>query len=147
MTNRTPWTPAENRALVSLYFEMLDRAQAGQPYNKAAMIRDSRERYSESCNRIAGALFDRTRGSIEAKLMNATAAHRELEPGAVTMDGYGYRALANYQRDLGRAMACAIVGRVTGEGYDYGDELVAFHEAEGDSLQTIVAAVLAEAAA
>ena len=41
MTNRTAWTPAENAALVRLYFRMLDRATTGRQYNKAAMIRDA----------------------------------------------------------------------------------------------------------
>lgn len=103
MTNRTPWTPAENRALAVLYFRMLFCARMGASYNKAAMIRDA-----QGTDEKPGSLHGRTRGSIEAKLMNASAAHRDLEPGAVTMDGYGYRALANYQGSLRDAMRDAL---------------------------------------
>lgn len=104
MTNRTPWTPAENAALVRLYFRMLDRATTGRQYNKAAMIRDAQTDSPQYRDGVAGMLTSRSRGSIEAKLMNATAAHRDLCPGAETMDGYGYRALANYQAALKDAM-------------------------------------------
>lgn len=105
MTTRTPWTPAENAALVRLYFAMLDSAIAGQPYNKAAMIRDAQGDNMMPHERATrGELRNRSRGSIEAKLMNATAAHRDLDPTAETMDGHGYRALANYQAALKDAM-------------------------------------------
>lgn len=116
MTKKTPWTPEENRALLALYFAMLDKAKQGQPYNKAAMIRaaqDSRE--SAPLVHLA-----RSRGSIEAKLMNASAAHRDLnqESGisgysAITMDGYGYRCLSNYQAALKAAMTEALKARYT----------------------------------
>lgn len=90
-----PWNEAENAALVALYFSMLDKAVKGNAYNKAAMVR-----YQQiGANGVAGPLFSRSKGSIEAKLMNASAAHRDLG-GAVTMDGYGYRCLSNYQASL-----------------------------------------------
>ena len=111
MTNRTPWTPAENAALVRLYFRMLDAATTGRPYTKAAMIRDAMTDSPQYRDGVAGMLTSRTRGSIEAKLMNASAAHRDLCPEAETMDGHGYRALSNYQRSLRDAMAEAIARR------------------------------------
>lgn len=96
MTNpRTPWTPAENAALIRLYFRMLDAATAGVKYNKAALIRMARE---------SGGLGNRTRGSIEAKLMNASAAHADLNPGDETMATHGYKAWGNYQATLRDAM-------------------------------------------
>ncbi len=94
-TNAGPWQDHENAALVTLYFAMLDHAIAGEKYNKAAMIRGTQ--------RASSALCKRSRGSIEAKLMNASAAHRDLG-GTPTMDGYGYRALSNYQKTLKDAM-------------------------------------------
>jgi hypothetical protein len=109
MTNRTPWTPAENAALVRLYFRMLDAATTGRPYTKAAMIRHVQQLPHGRDD--AAALANRSRGSIEAKLMNASAAHRDLCPEAETMDGHGYRALSNYQRTLRDAMAEAIARR------------------------------------
>lgn len=119
MTNRTPWTPAENKALVSLYFTMLDCATTGQTYSKAAMIRiaqgqpkaddpqqrgDTGAAVSASWDYVSQ-LRNRSRPSIEFKLMNATAAHADLIPGAETMDGHGYRAMPNYQATLKQAMA------------------------------------------
>jgi hypothetical protein len=86
--------------LASLYFDMLTPAAAGDSYNKAEMIRQH-----QGTEENPGPLFNRSRGSIEAKLMNATAAHqdaidRTALPPSETMDGYGYRALANYQAAL-----------------------------------------------
>lgn len=103
MTNRTAWTPAENRALSGLYLRMLYCARMGASYNKAEMIRNA-----QGTDDQPGLLHARTRGSIEAKLMNASAAHADLVPGAVTMDGFGYRALANYQASLKDALAEAL---------------------------------------
>jgi len=112
MSRAPAWTPAENAAVIALYFAMLDKAVAGQPYTKAAMIRVAKEGISEQdmagpfdySTPYAGLLGVRTKGSIEAKLMNCTAVHRELAPNATTMDGYGYRALSNYQAALKQAM-------------------------------------------
>ena len=42
--------------------------------------------------------------------MNASAAHRDLRPGAETMDGYGYRCLPNYQATLKVAMNTGLAG-------------------------------------
>lgn len=102
MTTRKPWEAAENMALASLYFDMLAAATAGESYNKAEMIR---HRQRDNGPGDTGPLVNRSRGSIEAKLMNATACHADLMaerilPQAETMDGYGYRALANYQATL-----------------------------------------------
>ena len=96
-----PWNDAENAALIRLYFDMLGFAVAGHSYNKAGMIRTYQ--FSDE-GKHPEALAARSRGSIEAKLMNASAAHRDLVDGATTMDGYGYRCLSNYQAALKAAM-------------------------------------------
>lgn len=107
-TTRKPWTDDENRALVALYFEMLDCATAGRPYNKAALIRIAQNASNHAAKTFdypfTGRLKDRSRGSIEAKLMNATAAHRDLCSNDETMDSHGYRALPNYQASLKSAV-------------------------------------------
>ena len=116
MTKRNPpWSDSENHALVALYFVMLDNAVAGKPYNKAAMIRSAQQNPEHaSQGSFAGNLSERSRGSIESKLMNASAAHRDVYeaaavyPAPVTMDGYGYRMLCNYQAALRDAMATAV---------------------------------------
>jgi len=122
MTNpRTPWTPAENAALVSLYFAMLDRAIKAQPYNKAAMIRKAQNGDFDGLvsDNMNGPLALRSRGSIEAKLMNASAAHADLlTAGGKSTDGphqtmaaHGYKAWGNYQASLKQAMADALEQR------------------------------------
>ena len=119
MNKRAPWTDQENAALVALYFAMLDEAIAGRPYSKAAMIRQFRgehqDRHNLELSDYVGPLRNRSRGSIEAKLMNASAAHRDLsaESGgqATTMDGYGYRCLPNFQWSLKDAMKAALLSR------------------------------------
>lgn len=104
------WIDTENAAAVALYFAMLDCAIAGKAYNKAAMIREAtgRDKFGIIINNDA-ALIDRSRGSIEAKLMNISAAHRDYAPGSTTMDGFGYRCLSNYQSALKDALVSHIV--------------------------------------
>ena len=99
MSRRPAWTDRENAALARLYCDMLGLATAGHAYNKAGMVRSY-----QGTDDAPEALHARSRGSIEAKLMNATACHAKLQPEAVTMDGHGYRALVNYQAALLTAM-------------------------------------------
>ncbi len=118
-TRPAPWSDAENAALVALYFVMLDKATAGKPYNKAAMIRAAQAKASRGQGQWHdkngdGILRDRSKQSIEFKLMNATAAHRDLTvtpdgiETAETMHGHGYRAMPNYQATLREAMSVAL---------------------------------------
>jgi hypothetical protein len=120
-TRPAPWSVSENAALISLYFDMLDAALIGTAYNKAEMIRlaqavdestpGSDVIFTGSMPDWACCLSDRSRGSVEAKLMNASACHRDLIPDATTMDGFGYRALSNYQATLKTAMTDALYHR------------------------------------
>lgn len=113
MAKRKAWTDDECRAVVALYFAMLDKATAGAKYNKAAMIRATQEpQQINPGDATEPPLAARSRGSIEAKLMNCTAAHEALRPVAAarreTMNDHGYRALSNYQRSLRDVMAEAL---------------------------------------
>ena len=113
-TKKSPpaWAAEENHALVALYFTMLDAASAGKPYSKAAMIREIRGDNAGLPNiRQDFPLHKRSRASIEFKLMNATAAHRDIDPNAETMHGHGYRAMPNYQATLKTAMLDELSGR------------------------------------
>ncbi len=110
-TNAGPWQDHENAALVTLYFAMLDRAIAGEKYNKAAMIREAQLPSYTHHDDSRGKLVARSRGSIEAKLMNASAAHTDLDENALTMHAFGYRALFNYQKSLKIAMRDELNGR------------------------------------
>jgi len=117
-----PWTDDENTAIVALYFEMLDYAIPGKQYTKAGLIRIARgETVGHECDKFDGILSNRSKGSIEAKLMNCSAAHRDCCPTATTMDGYGYRCLSNYQGKLKFAMAAELDDRLT----DHGDRHMA----------------------
>lgn len=108
MTRNPPWTAGENLAVCRLYFTMLSAATAGRPYNKAQLIRHATR---DNGAGDTGPLVNRSRGSIELKLMNASAAHAILRPRAVTMDGFGYRAMPNMQRALLDAMRAEIADR------------------------------------
>lgn len=110
----SPWNNEENRSLVALYFTMLDAAQTGLEYNKAGMIRHARgESVGAWMTTVEhGSLSARSRGSIEAKLMNASAAHRDLNPEAETMATHGYKAWGNYQSSLKDEMLLELQNRV-----------------------------------
>jgi len=116
-TRHPPWSEAENAALVALYFAMLDYVGFGVAYNKAAMIRGAQNSHAGPIDSglNTAALKARSKQSIEFKLMNATAAHRDLAPEAETMHSHGYRAMPNYQAALKDAMRAEIEYRKDAE--------------------------------
>lgn len=79
------WTAEENAAIVTAYFDMLGVVARGEKLNKAAQNAALRAK-----------LQRRTRGSIERKLMNVTAALAEMSKP--TLDGYAPNS--NRQDDL-----------------------------------------------
>ena len=84
------WSDAENDAICNLYAAIL--AAHHDPdikLNKAAMIREAR----------LGILGGRSRGSIEAKMMNLTAVLKSLGCGN-TLEHAGYKALSGFQKSL-----------------------------------------------
>ncbi len=116
MTNKTrpaPWTDQENAAVCSMYFDMLHAAINGHKYVKAVMIRHQQNSHAGPIDSglNTAPLKIRSRASIEMKLMNCSAAHAALVPGVTTMDGYGYRAMPNFQSTLKAAMAAEISAR------------------------------------
>ena len=101
-----PWTPEENRAVVALYFRMLDGSlRTDGQLNKASLIRIARNKHTQADMSVTDIrdftcrLKARSRGSVEAKLMNCSAAHRDLG-GIETMATHGYKAWGNYQTHL-----------------------------------------------
>ena len=98
------WTDAEIDAVITLYLSMAASAYNRRPYNKAAMIREYR---GESHGDLAPhfTLGNRTKGSIEAKLMNVTAAVELAGRDDLSMSDYGYRPLANMQKALRERVA------------------------------------------
>lgn len=112
MTTRKPWTDDEQRAVIALYFHMLDLShRSPKTLNKAALIRNAQRKPIEAIDstrtitHIDGPLSDRSRGSIEAKLMNITACVHDLGQYNNSMAEFGYRPLSNYQKSLKTAVA------------------------------------------
>lgn len=83
------WSDLENDAVVSAYFSMLSDELSGRRYNKAAQ------------NRALQDQINRTRGSIEFKMCNVSAALRGL--GLPIIKGYAPRF--NFQMSLAEAAA------------------------------------------
>lgn len=83
------WSDAENDAVVAAYFAMLSDELSGRPYNKAAQNRALQEQ------------IGRSRGSIEFKLCNVSAACLGLGLPIIT----GYLPRFNVQMSLAEAAA------------------------------------------
>ncbi|POF34177.1 DUF3883 domain-containing protein [Roseibium marinum] len=83
------WSDTENDAVVAAYFAMLGDELSGQSYNKAAH------------NRLLQEQIGRSRGSIEFKLCNVSAAAMGL--GVLTIKGYLPRF--NFQMALAEAVS------------------------------------------
>jgi len=78
------WTSEELALLVAVYFQMLEKEQAGLPYSKAEH------------NRALQAKIARSHGSIEMKWMNVSAVLSERGLAFVK----GYKPYPNYQAAL-----------------------------------------------
>lgn len=96
-----PWTDKEQLAVIALYDQMHSFVMAGIPYNKAQMIRDSQDHeVCEVDHDYSGELDTRSKGSIEMKLMNVTAACEALGRPDLSMAEHGYRPMKNMQKSL-----------------------------------------------
>jgi hypothetical protein len=84
--NPKVWAPNETARLCGLYAYFLDCQLQGVKYQKAGPVR------------IAMADLGRTRGSIEAKLMNISACLVAL--GHPSLVVKGYKPLSNYSTDM-----------------------------------------------
>lgn len=94
---RVPWPPEHNRQLIDLYNTMLSMELAGKPYKKAPMVRALAEKQG------------RSKGSVEAKLMNVSAIYENvLNKPRIK----GYKPLINFNKSLA-VMICKDYG------YDY----------------------------
>jgi hypothetical protein len=94
------WTDNEIFAVLMLYRSMWIYATEGVDYNKAAMIREARgiDKHGQSTRH--GPLYDRSKGSIEMKLMNVTAALGSIGRDDLSMAEHGYRPMSNMQKSL-----------------------------------------------
>jgi hypothetical protein len=83
------WSDQENDAVVAAYFAMLGDELAGKPYNKAAQ------------NRLLQDQTGRSRGSIEFKLSNVSAALKGFALPTIN----GYQPRFNFQMALAEAVS------------------------------------------
>lgn len=84
--NPKDWAPAELAELIGLYQFFLDCQLSETKYQKAAPVRALMAR------------LGRTRGSIEAKLMNISGCLVTLGYGSLVVKGY--KPLSNYSTDM-----------------------------------------------
>jgi len=89
-----PWQDREIQAVILLYRAMLNAVVTEKKYTKRHMI---------IATQALG--LNRSRGSIEAKLMNVTAATEQLGRSDLSMSDHGYRPLSNMQKALKEAVA------------------------------------------
>ncbi|HWL55123.1 MAG TPA: DUF3883 domain-containing protein [Paracoccus sp. (in: a-proteobacteria)] len=83
------WSDDENDTIVAAWFTMLSAELGGVPYNKAAQ------------NRALQTALGRSRGSIEFKLCNISAAAKALALPIIL----GYKPRFNFQMSLAEAIA------------------------------------------
>lgn len=110
MSRPAPWTAHENRAICSLYHAMWRRLEDGKKLNKAALIRvaqhgigprDLSHETVEEAVPFAKKLAARSKGSVEAKLMNVTAILEATPPlDQFSLIADGYVPMSNYQAAL-----------------------------------------------
>ena len=91
------WTGEENEAIVAEYLDMLEQELAGQHFVK--------KRHNERVQSLTG----RSRGSVEFKFQNASAALRDMHAPWVE----GYKPARNYQASLSDAIEQALANRPT----------------------------------
>lgn len=87
--NSGDWSDEENDAVVAAYFSMLSDELSGRPYNKAAR------------NRLLQEQIDRSRGSVEFKLANISAAFQGFGLPIIA----GYKPRFNFQMSLAEAVS------------------------------------------
>jgi hypothetical protein len=80
-----PWSADENAAIITDYLDMLRKELKGEAFNKADRLRSLQPK-----------LFGRSRGSIEFKRANISAALHDLGYGSIR----GYKPRLNYQDSL-----------------------------------------------
>ncbi len=87
-SGRTDWSTDENRFIVQVYFDMLDKEQSGEPYRKVD--------YNRTVQQFTG----RSRGSVEFKFQNISSWLEDMDMPWIT----GYKPLANRQQSLKTAI-------------------------------------------
>lgn len=102
MPRQPAWTLAEIDSAIALYltFRVLEHRRA--PYVKAQFIREiiGAPTPANPEGNPDAALAARSKGSVEAKMMNVTAALQSIGRDDLSMAGFGYVPLPNMQAAL-----------------------------------------------
>jgi hypothetical protein len=101
MRNKS-WNYEENTAIAEAYALMAVLQLSGNKFNKSQLIRTLRGESQDVDAPLFGQCAARSRGSIEAKLMNCSAVALEFGLCAALENGYvkGYKPAPNYQKVL-----------------------------------------------
>ncbi len=95
ITTRRAWSESETRAVIRLYLQFWDAENSGEAYSKAKPVRE------------LAATLGRSKGSIEAKLMNVSAVFVQLGRPFVT----GYKPASNFAKDMPELVAAELTRR------------------------------------
>ena len=105
--SRNPWTPDEITALLAAYGSLVDAQAAGLYLSQTASFPTRRSSDLLVRSLMAGPCIGRSKGSVEAKLMNLSAACVLAGTGYVK----GYKPAPNMQRILIPLVAAWIANR------------------------------------
>ena len=107
------WNQLELLACCELYFQVVRAIQAGNRVNKAELIRLYRSGAADlPASEFTGPLSSRTRGSVELRLMNITAALPTVGYTGFTLADHGYRPLQNFPPSLAEVLREYLAERV-----------------------------------
>lgn len=112
MTRSPPWTPAEIDSAIALYLSFRVLEARGSPYVKAQFLREiiGAPTPANPEGNPEAPLINRSKGSVEAKLMNITAALQSIDRDDLSMASFGYVPLANMQAALKSRVAELVAG-------------------------------------
>ena len=125
MTKSKAWTAEEIDASIGLYLCMRCAVHMAKKVNKRALIREQQEGDPLAVGDAHGPLMNRSRGSIEMKLMNITACLIDLGRDDLSMAEHGYRPLSSYQAALRARVGELVDGVSVLDIYDTASSVVA----------------------
>ena len=111
------WNQSEIDNCIGLYLSMRVLVEREVPFVKAQLLREiiGEPTPAQPQGNPNAPLYNRTKGSVEMKLMNITAALESLGRDDLSMAEHGYRPLKNMQASL-KARVYELV-----RGYGIGD--------------------------
>ena len=113
MTRSPPWTTAEIDGAIAMYLAFRVLEHRGAPYVKAQFIRQliGAPTPANPEGNPDAILVNRSKGSVEAKFMNITAALESIGRQDLSMASHGYVPLANMQAALKTRVTELVAGQ------------------------------------